>query len=85
MVTDNESMPMLKINEVALILHAHPNTIRRWNNQGILRSYRINQRGDRRFKPQDIDRLLLELTENFGAPRKVDQITAKSHNEILIT
>ena len=47
---------MLTTSDVARILNVHINTVRRWSNQGILKSYRIGSRGDRRFKKEDIDR-----------------------------
>ena len=46
---------MLTTSEVARILSVHINTVRRWSNQGILESYRIGSRGDRRFRREDID------------------------------
>jgi len=54
---------MLTIREVARILHVHPNTLRRWSNDGKLRAYRITSRGDRRFKREDVARFLAELSE----------------------
>ncbi len=56
MVNNNNDIdPMLTTSEVARILSVHINTVRRWSNQGILKSYRIGSRGDRRFKREDID------------------------------
>jgi excisionase family DNA binding protein len=55
MVNNNNDIdPMLTTSEVARILSVHINTVRRWSNQGILKSYRIGSRGDRRFKKEDI-------------------------------
>jgi excisionase family DNA binding protein len=54
---------MLTVREVARILHVHPNTLRRWSNDGRLRAYRITSRGDRRYKREDIARFLAELSE----------------------
>ena len=53
---------MLTVREVADLLHVHPNTLRRWSNKGIIQAYRINQRGDRRFKREEIARFLAELS-----------------------
>ena len=53
-----DSKPVLTISEAALLLGVHTNTVRRWSNQGILRAYRISDRGDRRFRREDIDRFL---------------------------
>lgn len=56
MVGYNDNMsPMLTTSDVARILSIHINTVRRWSNQGVLKSYRIGSRGDRRFKKEDID------------------------------
>ena len=53
---------MLTTKEVAQLLNLHTNTIRRWSNQGILKSYRIGHRGDRRFRKEDVDSFLKRST-----------------------
>ena len=53
-VEDNQLDNMLTLREVADVLHVHPNTLRRWTDKGIIRSYRITLRGDRRFRQQDV-------------------------------
>ncbi len=58
MVSENEIETMLTVREVGQLLHIHNNTVRRWADQGILKSYRITARGDRRFKRDDIARFL---------------------------
>lgn len=52
------SSKMLTVAEVSQLLHVHPNTVRTWSDNGLLKAYRLGHRGDRRFKPEDIDRLL---------------------------
>jgi excisionase family DNA binding protein len=49
---------MLTITEVSRLLNVHPNTLRRWSNKGIIKTYRIGSRADRRFWKDDIDRFL---------------------------
>ena len=49
---------MLTISEVAQLLNVHINTVRRWSNQGTLKTYRVGSRGDRRFRQVDIDSFL---------------------------
>ena len=51
---------MLTIKEASHFLHVHPNTLRRWGDMGRLRVYRINSRGDRRFKRVDITNFIAE-------------------------
>jgi len=52
---------MLTISEVSKLLHIHPNTLRRWADKGVIKSYSISVRGDRRFIPEDIDRFLNQM------------------------
>ena len=49
---------MLTLSEVAQILNVHPNSVRRWSNMGLLTTYRFGCRGDRRFRPQDVEDFL---------------------------
>lgn len=51
---------MLKTSDLARLLGIHPNTVRRWSNQGLLKSYRIGPRGDRRYRREDVDDFLQE-------------------------
>jgi excisionase family DNA binding protein len=73
-LTDN----MLTVREVSQILHVHSNTLRRWSDLGIIKAYRIGPRGDRRFRQEDIDLLLLEesrsLTTNANESAAIDKI-----------
>jgi excisionase family DNA binding protein len=58
MPNHQEIDPMLTTGEVARLLNVHINTVRRWSNQGVLRTYRIGARGDRRFRREDITSFL---------------------------
>ena len=48
----------LTVAKAARLLGVHPNTIRAWSDQGRLRFYRINQRGDRRYRLDDLQGFL---------------------------
>ena len=55
---DLNSSDMLTTGDVARLLGLHVNTVRRWRSKGILKSYRINPRGDSRFRREDIESFL---------------------------
>jgi len=42
------------VGEASKILHVHPNTLRKWSDRGLIPSYRIGQRRDRRFSLADL-------------------------------
>lgn len=48
----------LTVTKAAQVLGVHPNTIRAWSDAGRLRYYRINPRGDRRYRLGDLQRFL---------------------------
>lgn len=60
---------MLTVREVAQMLHMHENTVRQWSNRGIIKPYKINMRGDRRFKKEEIEAILNRLNNNYGDER----------------
>ncbi len=71
MVNDEHMDDMLTVSEVARLLHVHPNTLRRWSNKGRLRSYRINPRGDRRYRLRDIEDFLAQLNSHGNGASEV--------------
>jgi diguanylate cyclase (GGDEF)-like protein/excisionase family DNA binding protein len=48
----------LTVTRAAQVLGVHPNTVRAWSEAGRLRYYRINERGDRRYRLGDLQRFL---------------------------
>ncbi len=69
--------PMLTVREVAKLLHIHVNTVRRWSDQGIIKSYRITRRGDRRFKREDIAVFLADFNGFNSYKSTAGRITAQ--------
>jgi excisionase family DNA binding protein len=67
MANDSHNIdPMLTTSDVARLLNVHINTVRRWSNQGIIKTYRIGSRGDRRFRSEDVSSFLAEQHNNGG-------------------
>ncbi len=49
---------MLTVNEVAALLQVHTTTVRRWEKEGHLKSYRLGPKGTIRFKRDDISEFI---------------------------
>ena len=64
----NQSNSTVTVTEVARLLHIHVNTVRRWSNMGIIKSYRIGPRADRRFRRDEIISFLFQ--EAKGSHRR---------------
>ena len=74
MARRNHSNGLLTARQVARLLNVHVNTVRRWNDRGILKAYRIGARGDRRFSQEDVDSFLAEnLEANSRAIRAIKE------------
>ena len=49
---------ILTMKQVCELLNVHPNTLRNWDNKGVLKAIRFGARRDRRYKKSDILKLL---------------------------
>jgi excisionase family DNA binding protein len=54
----DDSIRLLKIKEAATLLGVSPTTLRKWDKEGKLVAIRISERGDRRYKKEDIEKFL---------------------------
>lgn len=54
----DELPKLLTIKQTAEVLNVHVETLRRWDKRGKLKSIRVNERGDRRYDPKDIEAIL---------------------------
>lgn len=56
---NKEEIPeLLTLQEASDILKCHPNTLRQWDRKGILVAVRFGERKDRRYRKEDILKLL---------------------------
>lgn len=58
MIKDQKIPELLTLKEACEILKVHPNTLRQWDEKGILKAIRFGPRRDRRYKKLDIIKLL---------------------------
>lgn len=49
---------LLKLSEAAKFLNVHQNTLRKWDKKGILVAVRFGERKDRRYKKEDLIKLV---------------------------
>jgi len=56
----NDKTKLLKIREAAEMLGINPETLRRWDNQGRLQAVRMGKRKDRRYKLEDLQKIIEE-------------------------
>jgi len=56
---DKDKLPeILTMKQVCELLNIHPNTLRNWDNKGVLKAIRFGNRRDRRYKKEDILRII---------------------------
>jgi excisionase family DNA binding protein len=63
-MSDQAVPQLLTLSQASKLLSVHPNTLRQWDKKGILQSVRFGQRKDRRYKKDDI----LKLLQNRDKP-----------------
>jgi excisionase family DNA binding protein len=57
---------LLNVRDTARVLGVHENTVRNWQERGILRAVRLPGSGYRRFSIQDVERLRAEMFEQLA-------------------
>jgi len=68
---------LMKVREAARTLGVHENTIRRWEERGLLRAVRLPS-GVRRFRPEDVAAVQAEMFSGFAPLREDDDVIAVS-------
>jgi excisionase family DNA binding protein len=63
---ENIASPMLSVSAVCQILHIHPNTLRRWTNQGWIKCIRLGKAKHRRYRNNDIQAFLSEYGNQYN-------------------
>jgi diguanylate cyclase (GGDEF)-like protein/excisionase family DNA binding protein len=70
----------LSVTKAARLLGVHPNTIRAWSDAGRLRYYRINPRGDRRYRLGDLQRFLAAAASGLPEGASAVPPTRRAHD-----
>src|SRR5690349_4215823 len=65
-----KEMPeLLSIGQVADIFSIHQDTLRNWEKDGILVPLRVGKRGDRKYRPQDIQAIVDKMGSKLTLPQ----------------
>ena len=65
-----KSLPeLLTISQVAEIFSIHQDTLRNWEKDGILVPLRVGKRGDRKYRPQDIETIVDKMGSKLTLPQ----------------
>lgn len=55
----DEKVPeLITLKDACELLKVHPNTLRQWDEKGVLKAIRIGVRKDRRYRKEDILKLI---------------------------
>lgn len=68
---------LLSIGQVAEIFNIHPDTLRNWEKEGILVPMRSGKRGDRKYRPEDIQTIVDKMGSKLTLPQ-LEQFLWKS-------
>ena len=58
MAQENKIPELLSLKQACEVLKVHPNTLRQWDEKGILKAIRFGARRDRKYRKEDILKFL---------------------------
>jgi excisionase family DNA binding protein len=64
---------LMQVRQAARGLGVHENTVRRWEEQGLIKAVRLPT-GVRRFRPEDVAALRDQMFSGFPAIREDDDV-----------
>jgi excisionase family DNA binding protein len=64
---------LMQVRQVARTLGVHENTVRRWEERGLLHAVRLPS-GVRRFRPDDVEAVRKQMFSGFAPTRTDDDI-----------
>lgn len=66
---------LMQVRQAARALGVHENTIRRWEERGLLRAVRLPS-GVRRFRPEDVEAMHEQMFSGFAPLREDDDVVS---------
>lgn len=70
MTKESSNKDLLSIGQVSKIFGIHQDTLRNWEKKGLITPLRVGPRKDRKYKPEDIERIANDksIVKDLGAP-----------------
>lgn len=65
---------LMQVRQAAQALGVHENTIRRWEERGLLHAVRLPS-GVRRFRPEDVEKVREQMFSGFAPLEPDDDVT----------
>lgn len=65
---------LMQVRQAAQTLGVHENTIRRWEQRGLLQAVRLPS-GVRRFRPEDVEKVREQMFSGFAPLEPDDDVT----------
>ncbi len=66
---------LMQVRQAARTLGVHENTVRRWEERGLLHAVRLPS-GVRRFRPEDVEAMRAQMFSGFAPMRADDDVGA---------
>lgn len=75
-------MPLMQVRQAAHGLGVHENTLRRWEEKGLIRAVRLPS-GVRRFRSEDIESIHAQMFTGFASldDEELPKVSAESIDE----
>jgi excisionase family DNA binding protein len=67
-------MAFMTVRGAAVVLGVHENTVRHWEQRGLLRAVRLPGSGFRRFNPEDVQALAASMRSPFGPHASLPEV-----------
>lgn len=64
---------LMQVRQAARVLGVHENTVRRWEERGLLRAVRLPS-GVRRFRAEDVEAVHTQMFSGFAPLREDDDV-----------
>lgn len=75
MTNSGKGKELLSIGEVAKLFGVNRDTLRNWEDKGLIKPLRVGPRGDRKYRPEDIEKIAGDksIVKDLGAPLTDDE------------